>query len=106
MEDERISVDFDDLFAPILTTQQEVNGAVAAFYPGVLERLYRMVGEDFYLVFSGIHDVHIHPVNGRARVSSMRSTLADMNRTANKRDEVLSRQIYQYDGEKKEIMVV
>lgn len=106
MEDEGISVDFDDPFAPILTTQQEVNGAVAAFYPGVLERLYRMVGEDFYLVFSGIHDVHIHPVNGQARVSSMRSTLADMNRTANKRDEVLSRQIYQYDGEKKEIMVV
>jgi len=103
MEDESVSVDFNSPFAPVLTTEQEVNGAIAAFCPGVLERLYRMVGEDFYLVFSGISDVHIHPVSGPVKVSSMRRTLADMNQNANKRDEILSRHIYRYDGEKKKI---
>lgn len=106
MEDESVSVDFNSPFAPVLTTEQEVNGAIAAFCPGVLERLYRMIGEDFYLVFSGISDVHIHPVSGPIKVSSMRRTLADMNQNANKRDEILSRHIYRYDGEKKEIAQV
>ncbi len=106
MEDESITVDFNQPMAPPLTTEQEINGAIAAFYPGVLERLYQMTGENFYLVFSGIYDVHIHPVSGNFKVSSMRSTLSDMNRTANRRDELLSRQIYLYDGEKKEITVV
>ena len=105
MEDESVRIDFDVPLAPVLTTEQEVNGAVAAFYPGVLERLYRMAGGDYYLVFSGIYDVHIHPVGGKFKVSSMRATLADMNRNANRRDEILSRQIYRYSGEKKEIEV-
>jgi len=105
MDDESVRIDFNSPLAPPLTTEQEVNGAVAAFYPGVLERLYRMVGGDFYLVFSSIYDVHIHPVDGKLKVSSMRSTLADMNRTANRRDEILSRQIYRYNGEQKELAV-
>ena len=105
MDDESVQIDFNNPLAPALTTEQEVNGAIAAFYPGVMERLYRMVGGDFYLVFSGIYDVHIHPVDGKFKVSSMRTTLADMNRTANRRDELLSRQIYRYSGEKKEIEV-
>ncbi len=106
MEDESIRVDFNDPLAPVLTTEQTVNGAVAAFYPGVLERLHRMAGEDIYLVFTGTCDLHVHPVNGPMKVSSMRRSLADMNRNVNKRDEVLSRQIFRYDGEKKELVVV
>ena len=105
-EAENAGIDFDDPLAPSLTTEQEVNGAVAAFYPGILERLYRMVGGDFYLVFSSTYDVHVHPVNGMAKVSSMRITLADMNRDMNSREEILSRKIYRYNGEKKEIAEV
>ena len=51
---EEIEVDFDIPMAPVLSTEQEINGAIAAFYPGVLERLHQMVGEDFYLVFTSI----------------------------------------------------
>ena len=65
-----------------------------------------MVGNDFYLVFSSTFDVHIHPVNGEFKVEKMRSTLADMNRNVNSPDEILSRQIYRYNGEQKEISVV
>ena len=96
MDDESVTFNFDNPMAPALTTEQEINGAIAAFYPGVLERLHQMVDGDFYLVFTGISDVHIHPVNGRFKVSSMRKSLADMNRDMNKRGELLSRQIYRY----------
>ena len=106
MDADSDKVDFYDPFAPSLTTEQETNGAVAAFYPGVLERIYQMIGSDFYLVFSSTLDVHIHPVDGKFKVKDMRRTLDDMNRNANRRDEILSRQIYRYNGKQKEITVV
>lgn len=106
MDDESVSFDFDDLFAPVLTTQQQVNGAIATFYPGVLDRLCRMAGGDVYVVFTSISDVHIHLVGGRQKVSSMRSVLADTNREMNKPGETLTRQIYRYSAERKELTVV
>lgn len=106
MDDESVSFNFDNPMAPALTTEQEINGAIAAFYPGVLERLFRMIGGDFYLSFTGISDVRIYPINGRFKVSSMRRALADMNREMNKPGELLSRQIYRYNGERKEITIV
>lgn len=106
MEEDPGPVNFNTPLSPILTTHQEVNGAIAAFYPGVLERLHQMAGGDFYLVFSGISDVHIHSVNGKVRVSAMRTTLADMNRNANGPGETLSRQIYRYCKETGKLEVV
>ena len=88
-----------------MTTGQETNGVVAAFYPGVLERIYQMIGNDFYLVFSNIYDVHILPIDGEIKVKDMRRTLEGMNRNENRRDEIPSRQIYRYNGEQREIMI-
>lgn len=106
MDDDSVKVDFNQSFAPSLTTKQEVNGAIAAFYPGVLERLYQMVGEDFYLVFTSIYDLHVHPVNGSFGLSAMRKSLKGTNQNVNRRDEIFTRKIYRYNGETKEITEV
>lgn len=98
LEDESVSFHFDQPMAPILTTEQGVNGAIAAFYPGVLQRLYRMIGDDYYLSFTGISEVHIHPLHGKFGLHAMRKSLADMNRI-NRRGELLSRNLYLYKGE-------
>jgi len=91
----------------MLTTEQEVNGAIAAFFPAVQERLYQMTGgKDYYLVFTSIDDVHIHTVDGRVKVSTMRTSLDDTNRVVNSRDQILSRQIYRYDGAEKKLVLV
>lgn len=103
MDDDTVKTDFDSRMALALSTAQEINGAIAVFYPGVQERLYQMVGGDFYLVFTSISEVHIYPVNGWFKVSTMRSVLADTNRDMNKKGELLTRRIYRYSGEKKEI---
>lgn len=105
-DEEIAKINFDSAMSPALTTEQEINGAIAAFYPSVLERLYQVIGGDFYLVFTSISDVHIHPINGKFKVSSMRRSLSDTNRVMNKPGEVLTWQIYRYSGEKKEISVV
>lgn len=105
-EDDGVKIDFDNPMAPVLSTEQEINGAIAAFYPGVLERLHQMVGEDFYLVFTSIYDVHIHPISGKVRVETMRDSLSGMNKEINRREELLSRQIYRYNGENMDLVVV
>ena len=72
VDDESVSFDLDAQYGPTLTTQQPANGAIAAFYPGVLDRLYWMVGGDVYVVFTSIHDVHVHPIGGKHKMSCMR----------------------------------
>lgn len=107
MEDESVSFDLDSPFAPALSTEQEVNGAVAAFYPGVMERLCQMAEGDVYMVFTSISEVHVHPVGGWYKVSSMREILADTNRSPmNRNGELLSRQIYRYSRDTKEFTVI
>jgi len=105
--EEDLDIDFGSPLSPMLTTEQEVNGAIAAFFPAVQERLYQMTGGmDYYLVFTSIDDVHIHSVNRRVKVSTMRTSLDDTNRVVNSRDQVLSRQIYRYDGVEKKLVLV
>ena len=106
MDDESVSFDLDAQYGPTLTTQQHTNGAIAAFYPGVLDRLCRMAGGDVYMVFTSIHDVHVHPIGGKHKMSSMRGALADTNRELNQHGELLTRQIYRYSGEGKKLTVI
>jgi len=85
--EEDLDIGLDSPLSPTLTTEQEVNGAIAAFFPAVQEKLYQMTGgKDYYLVFASINDVHIHSVNGRVKVSTMRTSLDDTNRVVNSRD--------------------
>ena len=43
-----------------LSTTERTNGAVAVFLPGVAERLGKLLGSGFYMVFTSIHEVMIH----------------------------------------------
>lgn len=71
MDDESATISFDSPISPALTMEQEINGAIATFYPGVLEQLHQMIDGDFYLVFTSISDVHIYPVNEKFKVSAV-----------------------------------
>ena len=103
---EMVKINFDSPMAPVLSTTQEINGAIAAFYPGVLKRIYQIIGEDFYLVFTSIYDIHIHPVSGKVKVRTMRDSLFGMNRDINSREELLSRKLYRYHGKNGNLTVV
>lgn len=103
MDDESVRLDAGGPMGLNLSTEQEINGAVAAFYPGVLDRLSQMAGGDIYVLFTSISDIHVHPVNGRYTLSSMRRTLTNMNRDLNQHGELLTRQIYRYSRVEKEL---
>lgn len=88
------------LFAPTITTVKKKNGAIAMFYPGVLEKLAEICGGSYYVSFTSIHDIRIHPVSTVQPRRILRS-LKDVNKMFNQASDILSRQIFVYDNEKK-----
>ncbi len=87
--------------SPIVTTTKQLNGAIAIFYPGVMERIAQMAGGSYYIVFTSIHEAKIHCV-GSVDTDIILDTLHEVNRTFAK-EETLSEIIYYYDADKKSI---
>lgn len=78
-----------------ISTESKVNGAVAMFYPGVAEKLHNLVGEDYYAVFTSIHEFCIHP-KSVMNCSDLKQILSDTIDESVSEDEVLTREIYEY----------
>ena len=71
------------------------------FYPGVLEKLAEIVSEVIMHHLQVFNDVRIHPVSTVQPRRILRS-LKDVNKMFNQASDILSRQIFVYDNEKKE----
>lgn len=87
-----------------LTTTRTMNGAVALFYPGVQERLAQLMGGDYHVGFTSIHEAILHPVN-RQSPENMRDSIHDINEVF-PRDEMLSNEVFRYYTGRKELAVV
>lgn len=79
-----------------LSTTERTNGAIAAFLPGVAERLGALIGGGFYMVFTSIHEVMIHD-DRDVDVESLRRVLKDTVQEATPEEDFLSFYIYHYD---------
>ena len=84
--------------AALLTTSQKTNGAVAAFIPGVADKLVELFGDSFYVVFTSLHEAMIHK-NGES-IEGMYRALDGTNRAFGQED-YLSSTVYFYDKDKK-----
>lgn len=89
--------------AALLTTSQKTNGAVAAFIPGVADKLAELFDDSFYVVFTSIHEAIIHK-NGES-VEGMYRALDGTNRAFGEED-YLSSTVYFYDKDKKNFFPV
>lgn len=77
-----------------ITTTRNLNGAIAVFYPGVKEQLARMMGGDYYLGFTSIHEAVIHPVC-RQDTENMKSSIREINEVF-PGEEMLTNKVYRY----------
>ena len=93
------NVKLNKLALNILTTTQVTNGAIAAFYPGVLERIADIAGDDLYLVFTSIDDAFVHAVKDVIYVDIKNNLLASNHRFAS--DGILTNCVFVYDRKKK-----
>ena len=93
----------DTPMGAVLTAIPNTDGAVALFYPGVMERLSQMAGGDYYVVFTAKDEAHIH-LPGKATVKMMRDALRDTNQRFPA--DMLTVNIFFYDAKQKRLRKV
>lgn len=87
-----------------LSTTRNINGAIALFYPGVQERLADLMGGDYLVGFTSIHEAIIHPAELQDH-ENMKESIHDINEVF-PRDEMLSGKVFRYCAAQKQLMEV
>lgn len=87
-----------------LTTTRHQNGAIALFYPGVKERLAEILGGDYYVAFTSVHEVRIYPVRTKP-LSNVKAELEHHNALSEKRNYLTGR-VYRYGQIRGELIEV
>ena len=78
-----------------LSTVCRLNGAIAVFYPGVAGRIAELLDDDFFMAFTSIHEVMIHPC-GTVSPDDIKCVLQDTIHDATAEQEFLSYGIFRY----------
>lgn len=89
----------------ILTNSQQINGATAMVYDGVLEQFARKLKGDFYLLPSSIHEMILVPAGAYDNEQKLLKMVLDANRSIVEPGEILSDSVYFYSRESKKVSV-
>lgn len=81
----------------VLSTMSCIGGAVALFYPGVLQKIANQFDSGFYVIPSSVHECIIIPSLNGSSLADLRGMLAFVNHTELPLREQLSSNIYLYD---------
>lgn len=96
-----ISQDYPIDDSPIgncLSTTSRTNGAAAIFIPEVAKRIYQLMGNGYYLVFTSIHEVMVHDEKS-TDPESLRVVLRQTLEEATPVEDRLTTHVYHYDQE-------
>ena len=91
-------------FMYVATNEQCSLGAAVMRYPNLCEKVRGMIGEDFYILPSSIHEVILVPESFGLEPDRMAEMVKEINQTGVAPEEVLSDSVYYFDGE--EIRIV
>ena len=84
-------------FMYILTNSIHQFGAAVLAYPNILEMASRIIGEDFYLLPSSIHEVILIPKSKSPDLKDLNEMISEVNETQVQEEEVLSDHAYYYE---------
>lgn len=85
----------------VLTNQSRLNGAGVLAQDNVLERIGDLLGSDFYVLPSSIHEVLIVPDNGTVSLKELEAMVREVNSTQVAPEDLLSDKVQYYDRETK-----
>ena len=94
----------DDFEVFILSNREMFWGAAALLYPGVMDKLHKMLG-DFYVIPSSVHELLLLPITADADPKNISQMIWSANRSVVNEEEVLSDDLYIYDSDKLRIAV-
>lgn len=89
----------------VLTNQEFLYGAVTILYTKMTKYLGEVLGEDYYVIPSSIHEVMVVPLSSGLGRQELESMLRDINQTSLDPEEVLSDQVYYYSRKADKLIV-
>ncbi len=81
----------------VLTNASKVNGSGILARDGVLDKIGELVGKNFYVLPSSMHEVLIVPDNGNMQAKELESMVKEINETRVAPDDFLSDKVQYYD---------
>ncbi len=90
----------------ILTNEQKCQGAVALLYPGMLEKAAKLLGGDFFVLPSSIHEVLLLKKQEYDDTDVLLDMIDEANSNHVMEEEILSNHLYYYDAKQGKIVEV
>lgn len=84
----------------ILTNDLVINGATVILYDSFMKEVYERIGGKFIILPSSVHETLITPLVDSPRISQLQEIVESINQRFVAEDEILSDNVYLYDGEK------
>lgn len=95
--DDFLSADItDETLGITLSNEYTLYGASVIFYPSVLEKLTKEMKTGFYIAFTSVHEMIVHPDNTMDK-DSIRYALARLSDSCNLNDCFLTSHVYHFD---------
>lgn len=94
-----------DDFMYVLSNPLRSFGAACIAYPDVLDMAGHILGEDYYVLPSSVHEVVLVPVSKGMAPDEMNAMVAEINNTQVEEEEILSNHAYLYKRESKSLIM-
>ena len=105
MEKETLPMDTEGSGGIFITNTAQINGAVSLFLPGVAKKLGELLNSDYYIAFTSMHEAAIHKT-GTVEVEGIRSSLQEVNKELDIKEDFLTEQVYKYSRVEDKIVMV
>lgn len=101
--DDEILAKIDDVIY-VATNKKKVFGAAVMLYPRFLEHVREVIGSNFYIIPSSIHEILVIPeTKAGLDKEELLETVQTVNSTQVSNEEILSDNVYYYNSESKKI---
>lgn len=98
---EEVFSEEQDLY--VLSNQQKWHGAAAILYPGLLQSIADATQSSFYVMPSSIHEMMLIKKSDATDAWELQSMVMGSNRYEISPEEILSNQVYLYDGKEQKL---
>lgn len=88
----------------LLTNSEKLNGAACILYKGLLDRIRKVLGRDFYIIPSSINEVLILPASPELCRSALEEMVREVNKESVPETEVLSDKVYYYPDDREALV--
>lgn len=93
----------------VLTNEKRANGAVYMMDKRLLREAFRIIGKDYLILPSSVHEVLLAPVeeeNYEDRLAKIAQMVREVNNTQLEETEILSYHVYRYYADTEEVAIV